>query len=109
VEPIRRPVDEYELANGKSPYGTWVHTVDGGYRGRIRARIRKIEENGNYGDCQPVGEGVCDLRFHFGPGYRVYFGIDKDRDRVVLLTGGDKDTQTSDIERAKKFWRDYNA
>ena len=54
---------------------------------------------GNFGDCEPVGEGVSEMRIHFGPGYRVYFTR---RDAVIylLLIGGDKSTQKRDIKRA---------
>jgi putative addiction module killer protein len=54
-----------------------------------------------------VGDGVFELRIDTGPGYRVYFGIDADQ--IILLTGGDKNTQDSDIQRAKQYWEDYNA
>jgi putative addiction module killer protein len=70
--------------------------------------LRRIEINGNYGDFEPVGEGVFELRFiGKGPGYRVYFGIDGDG--VILLNGGSKGTQESDIKKAKTYWSDYNA
>jgi putative addiction module killer protein len=62
---------------------------------------------GNLGDCEPVGEGVSELRIDIGPGYRVYFG--EDGDDVILLGGGDKSTQAADIKSAKERWRDYNA
>ena len=54
-----------------------------------------------------MGEGVHELVIDFGPGYRVYFG--HDGDQVILLGGGEKVTQCNDIERAKGYWRDYNA
>jgi putative addiction module killer protein len=54
-----------------------------------------------------VGDGLYELRIDTGPGYRVYFGIDGDT--IVILGGGDKDTQDSDIRKAKKCWKDYNA
>lgn len=76
-------------------------------RSRIVVRIRKIGEYGGYGDCEPVGDGVFELRLDFGPGYRVYFGIDSDE--IVLLGGGNKRTQDSDILKAKRCWEDYNA
>jgi len=65
---------------------------------RIQARIRRAEL-GNFGDCEPVGEGISEMRIHYGPGYRVYFtrvGIQI----VVLLAGGDKSTQRQDIKAA---------
>jgi putative addiction module killer protein len=67
-------------------------------RARIVHRIRSAE-HGNFGDCEPVGEGVFEMRVHFGPGYRVYFTR---RSKVVylLLLGGDKSSQKRDIKRA---------
>jgi len=61
-------------------------------------------ETGNFGDASPVGEGVSELRIFHGPGYRVYF-IQLAPDVVVLLCGGDKDTQQADITRAKNLAR----
>jgi putative addiction module killer protein len=62
---------------------------------------------GNLGNCRSLGEGVHELKINFGPGYRVYFGVDDHF--VVLLNGGDKASQSRDIERAKEYWTDYNA
>lgn len=108
MEPIVRKAKNYRTAAGKCPFREWiVRKVDGATRGRIYTRIRRIEEFGNYGDCEQVGGGVYELRFDVGPGYRVYFGID--RHEIVLLGGGDKSTQASDIRKAKESWEDYNA
>ncbi|MBF0502108.1 MAG: type II toxin-antitoxin system RelE/ParE family toxin [Candidatus Riflebacteria bacterium] len=67
-------------------------------RARIVHRIRSAEQ-GNFGDCEPVGEGVSEMRIHVGPGYRIYFAR---RGEVVylLLMGGDKSSQKRDIKRA---------
>lgn len=72
-------------------------------RARIAFRIRSAE-HGNFGDCEPVGEGVFEMRVHFGPGYRAYFTR---RAKVVylLLLGGDKSTQKRDIKRAIEMAR----
>jgi putative addiction module killer protein len=61
---------------------------------------------GHYGDHKNVGEGVYELRFFFGSGYRVYFAEDADT-IVVLLLGGDKGSQTKDIAKAQGYWKDY--
>ena len=74
-------------------------------RKRILARIARLEQ-GNFGDCEPVGEGVCELRLFFGSGYRVYFGEDENN-IVVLLCGGDKGNQHQDIKQAKMYWKEY--
>jgi len=72
-------------------------------RARIVHRIRSAE-HGNFGDCEPVGGGVSEMRIHIGPGYRVYFTR---RGEVVylLLLGGDKSSQKRDIKRAIEMSR----
>ena len=74
---------------------------------RVNARIRRLAE-GNPGDAKPVREGVSELRIDYSPGYRVYF-VRRGPLVIVLLAGGDKRTQDSDIERAiaiAKQWKD---
>uniref|UniRef100_UPI0039EFEBCD type II toxin-antitoxin system RelE/ParE family toxin n=1 Tax=Bordetella sputigena TaxID=1416810 RepID=UPI0039EFEBCD len=68
-------------------------------RARIQARIRRLCE-GNAGDHRVLKHGVCEMRVHVGPGYRVYYVLREDGTIVVLLAGGDKSTQQTDIERA---------
>lgn len=70
-------------------------------KARIQARIDRVQM-GNFGDVAPVGEGISELRIFYGPGYRVYF-IKRGAAVVILLSGGDKSTQTSDIVRAKEI------
>jgi putative addiction module killer protein len=67
----------------------------------ISARIAAAE-TGNFGDCGPVGEGVSEMRIHFGPGYRIYF-TQVGSVVYVLLCGGTKATQTRDIAKAKRM------
>jgi putative addiction module killer protein len=70
---------------------------------RIQARIDRAED-GNFGDCEPVGEGVSEMRIHYGPGYRVYFA-QRGMEVVILLAGGDKSTQSRDIKTALEIAR----
>ncbi|MFM2303737.1 MAG: hypothetical protein RLZZ135_1147, partial [Cyanobacteriota bacterium] len=72
---------------------------------RIRKRLDRVEL-GNLGDYKAVGEGVYELKIDYGPGYRVYY-TNIDLTIILLLCGGDKDTQANDIEQAKKFWNDF--
>jgi putative addiction module killer protein len=72
---------------------------------RISTRIIRLRL-GNPGDVAPVGDGVSELRLMFGPGYRVYFAK-KGQELILLLAGGDKSSQASDIETAKQLWRDW--
>jgi putative addiction module killer protein len=71
---------------------------------RIQVRIDRVED-GNFGDTEPVGEGVSELRFFFGPGYRIYYCKQGQR-VVILLAGGDKSTQSKDIKLALQLAQD---
>ena len=66
---------------------------------RISARVLRIEQN-NFGDCKSVGDGVSELRFTFGPGYRVYYTL-REGTVCILLGGGTKQRQKKDIATAK--------
>ncbi|MDP1866282.1 MAG: type II toxin-antitoxin system RelE/ParE family toxin [Bradyrhizobium sp.] len=70
-------------------------------KAKIVARIQRLED-GNPGDVAPVGDGVSEMRIHFGPGYRVYF-VNRGGELIVLLCGGDKSSQARDIEAARKL------
>jgi len=74
---------------------------------RINDRIRRLLL-GNPGDVGPVGEGVSELRIDYGPGYRVYY-LHRGDTLIVLLAGGDKDSQSRDIQRAIELARDYRS
>ena len=94
----------YKSLDGRCPFDDWLLALrDVRARARIRARIARLRE-GNFGDAKPIGEGVHELRVHHGPGYRIYFAR-QGRAVVILLCGGDKQTQPPDIERAKRYWR----
>lgn len=70
-------------------------------RARIQVRIDRAED-GNFGDCAPVGEGISEMRIHYGPGYRVYF-VQRGIELVILLAGGVKSTQSKDIKTALRL------
>jgi len=92
---MRVRIREFLTDPGENPYRTWLATLDPSARARIQARVLRFEA-GNIGDHKTVGQGVWEARLPFGPGYRPYFG--KDGAAVILLLlGGDKSTQKSDI------------
>jgi len=96
----------YQTEEKDSPFENWLDNLnDIKAKARILQRIDRIAL-GNFGDCEPVGDGVHELRIDYGPGYRVYFGNDGRR-LVILLCGGTKRQQGKDIKKAKKYWEDY--
>jgi putative addiction module killer protein len=96
----------YQNARGNEPFTEWLHGLrDQKGRRSILTRVGRLEQ-GLFGDCRSVGEGVSELRIFFGPGYRIYFGEEADC-IVVLLCGGDKSSQERDIQAAKAYWKEY--
>jgi putative addiction module killer protein len=96
----------YVNSSGDDLFGAWLDSIiDIRTRSRITARLLRLN-NGNFGDCKPVGEGVWELRVDTGPGYRVYYAIDNGK-VILLCEGGDKRTQRSDIKRAILRWQDW--
>ena len=89
-------------------FETWFDRLrDRHAKARIQVRIDRAED-GNFGDCKSVGQAVWEMRIHHGAGYRVYY-IRAGTEVVILLAGGDKSTQTSDIRTALKVARDLEA
>ena len=85
-------------------YARWLDGLrDIRARARVLARIERLA-TGNPGDVKPVGEGVSELRIDYGPGYRVYFTM-RGRTVVILLAGGEKRTQATDIKTALRLAR----
>lgn len=83
-------------------YAEWFARLrDRQAKARIDVRIRRLSL-GNPGDVRPVGEGVSELRIDYGPGYRVYF-VQRGRELIILLAGGDKRTQDQDIRTAREL------
>jgi len=72
---------------------------------RIRVRVTRAEL-GNLGDHRSVGQVVVELKIYFGPGYRVYVGL-QGKELIVLLCAGDKASQEKDIKKAINYWDDY--
>lgn len=96
----------YQAEDGRQPFTEWLESIrDKAAQARLRVRLRRLEA-GLFGDCEPVGEGVLELRDHQGAGFRIYFGR-HGRAVVILLAGGTKRTQPSDMEAAKSYWADW--
>jgi putative addiction module killer protein len=106
AEPKR--IDYYKTADGTCPYERWIRSLkDSTARGRINARLANVRL-GNFGNSRGVGEGVCELKIDYGPGYRVYYA-QHGNSVVILLMGGTKQGQDDDIAQAKEYWADFKA
>ncbi len=97
-------IEEY-AAEGRSPFRQWFDKLDPQAAASVTVAIERLSD-GNTSNVKPIGEGAAELRINRGPGYRVYFGWDG-KVLVVLLGGGTKRRQQSDIEAALRRWRDY--
>jgi putative addiction module killer protein len=103
---MEKEVITYHTQDGKEPFIDWLRSLrDMKVRQRIEARLKRIKY-GNYGDHKHF-EGIIELRLHFGKGYRIYFGEEHGH-LIILLAGGDKSSQKTDIDRAIEYWRDYH-
>ena len=103
---------QFEVAflqhDGIEPFTKWFQELrDRTARQRIAARL-KVVSSGSLGNTETVGDGVNELKIDYGPGYRVYYGREG-RTIVVIISGGDKSTQTADIKRAQDLWKEHNA
>jgi len=98
-------IRRYVTRAGKDIVGDWLASLDNQTRARIAARIDRLSL-GNFGDCKPLREGVSELRIDWGPGFRVYYAMVA-KECVLLLNGGDKRRQSSDIVRAIMYLKDY--
>lgn len=106
MEAISKKVEFYVTTKGKIPFMEWLESLkDIKARVQIKKRLRRAEL-GNLGEYNTVGQGVFEMKIHFGPGYRVYFGMEGQR-LVILLCGGDKRTQSKDIKLAHEYWADW--
>ncbi|MCL4201479.1 MAG: type II toxin-antitoxin system RelE/ParE family toxin [Pirellulaceae bacterium] len=98
-------VAQYESEDGKVPFKAWFSSLDTKAALKVRTAVAQMEA-GNYGDHKSVGSGVWERRIHFAKGYRVYFAKDG-VELILLLSGGIKARQQSDIDMAKEYWSDY--
>ncbi|OGT34138.1 MAG: hypothetical protein A3C44_00545 [Gammaproteobacteria bacterium RIFCSPHIGHO2_02_FULL_39_13] len=96
----------YKTGNGKEPCKEWLMSLkDVVGAAQINKRIERLML-GQRGDSESVGEGVFELRIHYGPGYRLYYA-EQGSELVILLYGGSKGGQQRDIDRAIGYWKNY--
>ena len=100
-------IRHYVSRSGRDVFDAWLSSLaDVRAQAKVAVRINRLAV-GNFGDCKPLGQGLYELRIDWGPGYRVYYAIIA-KPVVLLLCGGDKRKQSSDIERARNYVKDYH-
>ncbi len=97
-------IREY-VENGRSPFAEWFGGLEKVTANRVNMYIRRLEA-GNSGAAKPLQDGVFEVRLDFGPGYRVYYGRDG-KTIIILLGGGNKRRQDTDIAAAIARWKRY--
>lgn len=101
-------INEYVTKNGEAPYSNWLNSLkDLKGKAIIISHVDRMELD-CFGDSKALGDGIVELRIHYGPGYRVYYAREG-RNVYLLLCGGDKSRQNKDIKLAKQYWQQYQA
>ena len=101
-----RIIEYYTTAAGKQPALSWLSGIKDSLAQAILYKRIQQAGLGNFGKTRNVGNGVNELKIDYGPGYRVYFGVYQD-ELILLLVGGTKRTQHSDIEKARDYWAQW--
>ncbi len=94
------------LPDGREPFEDWIQKLPATTRAIIDLRIDRVVMGGAKKNVRNLKDGVFEIKIDYGPGFRVYFA-EPNMNLILLLLGGDKDSQFKDIVRAKKLWRDY--
>lgn len=92
-----------QLANDKTPFIEWMDSLDKTTKARVQSRLTRLLEN-NFGDHKKFDNEISELRLKFGSGYRIYY-TEIDNIIVLLINGGDKSTQSKDIEKQKVYFK----
>lgn len=105
---LKKQIEYYKTKEGEEPVKKWLHSLDKTVRSRIDSRLTRVTNN-NYGQIRIIKgqkDVIQELKFSFGPGYRIYFYEDGLK-IILLLSAGDKKTQESDIHQARNRLNDY--
>jgi putative addiction module killer protein len=106
MESHERYIEFYRDLHGRSHFHEWMVNLATPVRARIADRIARAGR-GLLGDVHPIGEGLSELRIHFGPGYRVYLALGETS--ILVLAGSDKSEQKRTIKLALDLWKEYKS
>lgn len=106
MEALPKEVQNYRTKDGREPFAEWLDSLrDIRAIDKIEKRLKQVQ-SGTLGTYRSVGEGVCEFKIKYGPGYRIYFG-QIGSVIILILCGGDKSSQQEDIKQAKEYWSEY--
>jgi len=94
-----------QISNDKMPFIEWINSLDKNTKARVHSRLTRLLEN-NFGDHKKIDSEISELRLKFGSGYRIYY-TEIDNIIVLIINGGDKSTQSKDIEKAKGILQEW--
>lgn len=101
-------IEIYETSFGRCPFDEWFESIrETSTRAKILMRLDRLKM-GNFGDCKALGDGISELKIHYDPGIRIYYSK-KGMKIILLLTGGDKSSQSKDIMKAKEYLKEYQS
>lgn len=98
-------VKEYLTEAGKSPFSEWFDSLDPRAAGKVATIIERMS-GGNFSNEKRLSSGISEYRINSGPGYRIYYSKENDN-TIILLGGGTKQGQNSDIDIAQRRWNDH--
>jgi len=101
----RKTIKIYQKDNGDCPFILWLESLDTAIRHRVQSRLARVSI-GNLGEYKNLSDGISELKFKFGSGFRIYYS-ELDDVIVLLLCAGDKKTQNKDINLAKEYLKNY--
>ena len=101
-------IRHFTLNSGARPFESWISSLDKRSKAKVRAYVDRVALGGSKKNIRSLGHGLNEIKIDFGPGYRVYYGV-IGSEVMLLLGGGDKGSQSPDIEKAYEYWRQANA
>jgi len=103
---LKKEIEYYVTENGESPFLKWFKKLDRKTRAIIIDYIDRVADGGSSKNIKSLKDGIFEIKIFYGPGLRVYFAQDGEK-IILLLIGGDKKSQASDIKKVKTYWRSY--
>lgn len=104
---MRKHIIHYYTIDGKCPYLNWFNDLDNSFKVRINKRLKKLQEEGHYGDYHTLQNSeLSELRMDFGKGYRIYY-YDLDDTLILFVGGSDKKAQDKVIKQCNTYFNDF--